>query len=259
MRILTASACRRKVPYSSWQSVGLRPLLCAEQMVGGAKLAVGATANLLIPPAPSPARLEHLLTGQWALHRRVREMERALRVQNEIHISNSSYKRVQKSDRHRRHHTAGPDLTKLVVPISASVQGLAVGETVILLRPPVLLVGVSTGMERGCQQNDGLADGYQVPSASAAPGMSELSAAQVEQFMAKGEGDAATLCRVSILCASETGAWGGGRRAESRGRGVSQARWLLMLSGRLIHNQASSYWKAASTRRSAGRGARRRG
>ena len=154
MRILTASACRRKVPYSSWQSVGLRPLLCAEQMVGGAKLAVGATANLLIPPAPSPARLEHLLTGQWALHRRVREMERALRVQNEIHISNSSYKRVQKSDRHRRHHTAGPDLTKLVVPISASVQGLAVGETVILLRPTLPSVGVSIWTERGCRQNE---------------------------------------------------------------------------------------------------------
>ena len=31
---------------------------------------------------------------------------------------------------------------------------LAVGETVILLRSPLPLVGVSIGMERGCQQND---------------------------------------------------------------------------------------------------------
>ena len=37
--------------------------------------------------------------------------------------------------------------------------GLAVGETVILLHPPLPLVGVSIGMERGCHQNDSLADG----------------------------------------------------------------------------------------------------
>ena len=37
--------------------------------------------------------------------------------------------------------------------------GLAVGETVILLTPPLPLVGVSIVMERGCQQNDSLADG----------------------------------------------------------------------------------------------------
>ena len=36
---------------------------------------------------------------------------------------------------------------------------LAVGETVILLHPPLPLVGVSIGMERGCQQNDSPADG----------------------------------------------------------------------------------------------------
>ena len=36
---------------------------------------------------------------------------------------------------------------------------VAVGETFILLRPPLPLVGVSTPMERGCQQNDSLADG----------------------------------------------------------------------------------------------------
>ena len=36
---------------------------------------------------------------------------------------------------------------------------LAVGETVILLHPPLPLVVVSIGMERGCQQNDSLADG----------------------------------------------------------------------------------------------------
>ena len=38
---------------------------------------------------------------------------------------------------------------------------LAVGETfVILLHRPLPAAGVSTGMERGCQQNDSLADGY---------------------------------------------------------------------------------------------------
>ena len=38
---------------------------------------------------------------------------------------------------------------------------LAVGETsVILLHPPLPLLGVSIGMGRGCQQNDSLADGY---------------------------------------------------------------------------------------------------
>ena len=37
---------------------------------------------------------------------------------------------------------------------------LAVDKTVILLHPPLPLVGVSMRMERGCQQNDSLADGY---------------------------------------------------------------------------------------------------
>ena len=36
----------------------------------------------------------------------------------------------------------------------------AVGETAILLHPPLLFAGVSTGMWRGRQQNDSLADGY---------------------------------------------------------------------------------------------------
>ena len=36
---------------------------------------------------------------------------------------------------------------------------LAVGETVILLHPPLPLEGVSMWMEKGCQQNDSLADG----------------------------------------------------------------------------------------------------
>ena len=36
---------------------------------------------------------------------------------------------------------------------------VAVGETVILLTPPLSLVGVSTGIESGRQQNDSLADG----------------------------------------------------------------------------------------------------
>ena len=38
--------------------------------------------------------------------------------------------------------------------------GLAVGETVILLHPPLPLLGVSIGMERERQQNDSLANGY---------------------------------------------------------------------------------------------------
>ena len=36
---------------------------------------------------------------------------------------------------------------------------LVVGETVILLHPPVPLIGVSIRMERGCQQENSLADG----------------------------------------------------------------------------------------------------
>ena len=36
---------------------------------------------------------------------------------------------------------------------------LAVGETVILLHRPLSLVGVSMWVERGCQQNDSLANG----------------------------------------------------------------------------------------------------
>ena len=37
---------------------------------------------------------------------------------------------------------------------------VAVGETVILLHPPPTYADVPTVMERGCQQNDSLADGY---------------------------------------------------------------------------------------------------
>ena len=36
---------------------------------------------------------------------------------------------------------------------------IAVGETAILLHPPLPVVGVSIGMERECQQIDSLADG----------------------------------------------------------------------------------------------------
>ena len=43
---------------------------------------------------------------------------------------------------------------------SSRTDRLAVGETVILLHPPLTLAGVSIGMERGCQQNGSLADGY---------------------------------------------------------------------------------------------------
>ena len=37
------------------------------------------------------------------------------------------------------------------------------GETVILLHPPLPLVGVSIVMETGCQQNDSLVRGYTTP------------------------------------------------------------------------------------------------
>ena len=36
----------------------------------------------------------------------------------------------------------------------------AVGETVTLPHPPLPAAGVSIGMERGCHQNDSLADGW---------------------------------------------------------------------------------------------------
>ena len=44
-------------------------------------------------------------------------------------------------------------------PINALHQ-VAVDETFILLHLPLPLVGVSIVMERGCPQNDSLADGY---------------------------------------------------------------------------------------------------
>ena len=42
--------------------------------------------------------------------------------------------------------------------VIAMLAGPAVGETVILLTPPLPLVAVSIGMERGCQQNDSPAE-----------------------------------------------------------------------------------------------------
>ena len=42
---------------------------------------------------------------------------------------------------------------------SSDAVRLAVGETVILLHPPLPQTGVSIGIERGCQQNDSLANG----------------------------------------------------------------------------------------------------
>ena len=42
---------------------------------------------------------------------------------------------------------------------SGKPAGLAIGEIVILLHPPLPLAGVSIRMERGCQRNDSLADG----------------------------------------------------------------------------------------------------
>ena len=44
-----------------------------------------------------------------------------------------------------------------------ALPGLAAGETVILLHPPLPSAGVTIGMERGCQQNNSLADGYPGP------------------------------------------------------------------------------------------------
>ena len=50
--------------------------------------------------------------------------------------------------------------SQLFVTSKISPESLAVGESsVILLHPPAPLVGVSIGMERGCQYNDSLADG----------------------------------------------------------------------------------------------------
>ena len=46
-------------------------------------------------------------------------------------------------------------------PARRGGQSLAVGETVILLNPPLPLVGVSIETMRECQQIDSLANGYQ--------------------------------------------------------------------------------------------------
>ena len=53
-------------------------------------------------------------------------------------------------------HTVHNQLRWCLTPTQPTV---AVGETVILLHPPLPLLGFSTGMERGCQQTDSLADG----------------------------------------------------------------------------------------------------
>ena len=52
-----------------------------------------------------------------------------------------------------------------LVPLAVveSHQRLAVGETVILLHPPLPSVGISIETMRECQQIDSLADGYQRP------------------------------------------------------------------------------------------------
>ena len=44
-------------------------------------------------------------------------------------------------------------------PPAAPGWACAVDETLILLHPPLPLECVSTGMERGCQQNDSLVNG----------------------------------------------------------------------------------------------------
>ena len=53
----------------------------------------------------------------------------------------------------------GPALWELQLGGSGAAAALAVGETAILLHPPLPLVGVSIVMERASQQNDGLANG----------------------------------------------------------------------------------------------------
>ena len=46
-----------------------------------------------------------------------------------------------------------------VVGLLRPAPRLAIDETVILLHPPLPLVGVPIVMERGCQQNDSLVNG----------------------------------------------------------------------------------------------------
>ena len=43
--------------------------------------------------------------------------------------------------------------------MAASMAAIAIGETVILLHLLLALLGVSIGMQTGCQQNDSLAVG----------------------------------------------------------------------------------------------------
>ena len=50
--------------------------------------------------------------------------------------------------------------TKRVFMCERGEKGIVVGETVILLHPPLPVAGVSIGMERECQQNDSIANGY---------------------------------------------------------------------------------------------------
>ena len=55
---------------------------------------------------------------------------------------------------------AGLEHAHLPAPVCTRVKALlAIGETVILMAPPVPLVVVSLGINRGCRQNDSLADG----------------------------------------------------------------------------------------------------
>ena len=56
------------------------------------------------------------------------------------------------------------------------VPALAIGETVILLHPPLPLLGVSTVMERGCQQKDSLVNGYPARTAAVSPTAASLLA-----------------------------------------------------------------------------------
>ena len=56
-------------------------------------------------------------------------------------------------------HCGGSHIATEVLTRPEGLASLAVGETVILLHPPLPLVGVSTVMARETQQNDSLVNG----------------------------------------------------------------------------------------------------
>ena len=106
---------------------------------------------------------------------------------------------------------------------------LAVGETVILLHPPLPLVGVSIGMERGRQQNDRtLADGHHLLDCPAlGPPASHRDFAHRTRLMKEPlhrPNHAAPLasCTFTRWRAGEAARWEvGGRRSRSGSRNVT--------------------------------------